>query len=335
MGDGGQGGTGGHMNIRPYRQGDEEGILILDDKLFSSKWNPRTLENWHWKFTGSNPAGHALVWVAEHQGEIVGHFAAVPYRLKVFDREIMASHTIGAMVDERFQNRGLLKFINDRLVENLIQYDINYTWAFPNEQGYRFETKALGGQDLINFDVWKWTRGENNQALFMTDVKTLSAFDTGVDRLWESCRNQYEIAVVRKKEYLNWRYLSRPDQKYFPMALYENNLMKGYVVAKLFTEGRTLRGHVVDLFAPKDDEKSLRSLLSGGMHFLKKKKVDEVTIWFWGNPLVEKIMMEVGFVKETADIPLIMKVNRTDEKTDRVLHKSHWYFTMGDSTEIF
>ena len=65
------------MKIRPYREGDAPDILDLDARVLPSPWNPRNLANWHWKFTGANPAGHALIQVGEHEGRLVAHFAAV------------------------------------------------------------------------------------------------------------------------------------------------------------------------------------------------------------------------------------------------------------------
>ena len=45
------------MNIRPYTEGDEIGIMKLDALVEEHPWNRRNLANWIWKFKGANPAG--------------------------------------------------------------------------------------------------------------------------------------------------------------------------------------------------------------------------------------------------------------------------------------
>jgi hypothetical protein len=323
------------MKIRAYISGDEKEIMELDARELPSQWNPRTLENWYWKFTDKNPSGHSLIWVAEHEGHLVGHFAAVPYRLKVFDEVLTASHTIGALVDKKFQKRGLLKFVGDRLMEELAHHNIPYTWGFPNQLAHKFENVTFGYNDLLNFDEWKVEKAQMKKTSSPARICQVLEFDQPFDRLWETCSPGYEIAVVRDRIYLNWRYLQRPDWEYFPFAYYENNILKGYIVLKLYREDDTRRGHIIDIFARRDDERTFSYLIDQGLNFFIEKAVDEATVWIWGNPLVEELFTRKGFSKKEIDRPLILRVNREHKYREQVKDKAHWYFTMGDSTEIF
>ncbi len=106
------------------------------------------------------PPGRAFIWIAEYEEQMIAHFAAVPYRLKVFDREVMASHSIGALVEKKYQNRGLLKLVGDELWEELSREGIAFTWGFPNQRAYAFHKAILGYSDLIDFHTWKITKSE-------------------------------------------------------------------------------------------------------------------------------------------------------------------------------
>jgi len=323
------------MKIRSYTKGDEKEIMELDARELPSRWNPRTLENWYWKFTENNPAGHSFIWVAEHNDRLIGHFAAVPFRLKVFDEEVTASHTIGALVDKKYQNRGLLKFVGENLMGDLVRNNIPYTWGFPNKLAHRFENLILKYNDLVNFDLWKLEKENIKKCAPDPCIRRVTEFDGTFDYLWKGCAPDYEIAVVRNKIYLNWRYLQRPDWKYFPFAFYDNNILKGYVVLKLYREEEILRGHIIDIFARRDDEKTFSHLIDQGLSFFNDQAVDEVTVLLWGSPLIEKLFVERGFFKTPPGIPLILRVNFDHKYKDQVLDKSNWYFTMGDSTEIY
>jgi hypothetical protein len=323
------------MEIRAYKKGDEKEIMELDARELPSVWNRRTLENWYWKFTERNPAGHSFIWVAEHNGHLIGHFAAVPYRLKAFDEVITASHTIGALVDKKYQNRGLLKFVGEKLMEDLAKNNIPYTWGFPNKLAHRFENEILKYNDLVNFDIWKLQKAHIKKSPLNTHIRKITKFDATFEQLWKDSSPDYNVAVVRTPGYLNWRYLQRPDWEYFPFGLYENETLKGYMVLKLYREDETLRGHIVDIFARKDDEQTLSQLIDSSFNFFIEKGVDEIMQLIWGSPVIEKLFIEKGFERVPADRPLILRLNKEHKYMEKVKDKTNWYFTMGDSTEIF
>ncbi|MCP5053733.1 MAG: GNAT family N-acetyltransferase, partial [bacterium] len=230
------------MKIRTYLSGDEQEILALDARALPSVWNRRTLQNWHWKFTARNPAGAALIALAHHNDQLVGHFAAVPYRLKVFDEELTASHSIGALVEVKYQNRGLLKLVGDKLMEELKNANIHYTWGFPNERAHQFEKKAFGYKDLVNFDEWSIPKDHLQRNQPGDSFRKVTAFNDAFDDLWDRCSPGYDIAVKRDKTYLNWRYIQRPDWWYFPYGLYDGDILLGYVVLKLYRDDHSFRG---------------------------------------------------------------------------------------------
>jgi hypothetical protein len=323
------------MEIRPFRQGDEEAILALDARVLPSAWNPRTLENWHWKFTDKNPTGKAFIWIAEYEDQMIAHFAAVPYRLKVFDREVVASHSIGALVEKKYQNRGLLKLVGDKLWEELSREDIALTWGFPNRRAYAFHKIILGYSDLIDFHTWRIMKSDMPACEPQPSLTEIKEFDAEFDALWKRCSGGYGIAVVRNRSYLNWRYLQRPDWSYVPFGCYESDGLKGYVVLKLFEEEGITRGHIVDIFGYPDDRQTFLRLINGSLNYFSDQAVDEVTVWIWGNSAIESLLMEKGFTKMAAYRPLVLRINGTEANEKKVRDNFHWYFTMGDSTEIF
>jgi GNAT superfamily N-acetyltransferase len=323
------------MKIRSYIKGDEKEIMDLDARELPTQWNPRTLENWHWKFTERNPAGHSFIWVAEHGGHLVGHFAAVPYRLKIFDEVVTASHTIGALVDKKYRNRGLLKFVGEKLMEELVKNNIPYTWGFPNRLAHKFENVILKYNDLVDFSLWKVEKAALKKTPPNPGIRAVMEFDEAFNKLWERCSPGYEIAVVRNKIYLDWRYLQRPDWKYYPFAFYENDELKGYVVLKLYREENTQRGHIIDIFAQRDDAQTLAALIDHSINFFIEQAVDEITVLIWGSSLIETLFTDRGFFKAPFDRPLILRINLDHKYKDKMRDNSHWYFTMGDSTEIF
>jgi len=66
------------FQIRHYREGDEDQILNLRQRVFGNL-DPMRLRSstWRWQFR-HNPAGKALCALAEDHGRIVGQYAVIP-----------------------------------------------------------------------------------------------------------------------------------------------------------------------------------------------------------------------------------------------------------------
>jgi hypothetical protein len=76
-------------------------------------------------------------------------------------------------------------------------------------------------------------------------------------------------------------------------------------------------------------------LIDGGFHFFMEKAVDEITVSVLGNPVIDRLFIDKGFVKTPVERPLIIRLNMEHKHKEKVKDSSNWYFTMGDSTEIF
>jgi hypothetical protein len=327
------------MQLRAYKDGDEKQIIALDSKLAADRWNLRNLDNWYWKFTSQNPSGKSFIWVIEDNNRLIAHFAAVPYRLKVFNEEFTVSHSIGALVEERYQNRGLMKFTGDKLFDELARNNIPFTYGFPNKRSYLLHKRYMGYTDLIEFDEWKIGKDtidkKINDYKELSDFRKIREFDEKADNLWELCRSKYKVIVVRNKDYLNWRYIKRPDREYYSFGLYDGNQLKGYTVLKLYQTDKFLRGHILDIFADYDDRDTFSKLVEGSLGFFRDQKVDEITCWIWGNKLIEGLLAQNGFFQRGVKIPLVIRNNTGFQYGEDIKNNNCWYFTMGDSTEIF
>ncbi|MCK5013473.1 MAG: GNAT family N-acetyltransferase [Candidatus Omnitrophica bacterium] len=327
------------MKIRSYQPGDENQILELDWILFPDPWNKRDLDNWYWKHTGNNPAGNATIYLMEHEGKIIVHFAAIPYRLRVLGKDVLGSHSIGSMVLPEYQGKGLIKFVADKLFEDIVTKDMAFSYGFPNDLAYDLHKKLMGYSDVIMVDTLeKETRvdgpsgGKNVSADF--EFLPITQFDHSVDALWDQGKDDYKISVIRDAAFLNWRYLERPDQKYHAFGVYENNILVGYVILKLYQDGEILRGHIVDIYSLSGRGDVAAYLLGQSDIFFVDNNTNVVSTWMIGAAIYRDILLENGF-KSVRPRPLICRLNCDQEKYRPMLDGANWYFTMGDTTEIF
>lgn len=323
------------MKIRSYQPGDEKQILELDWQLFPDPWNKRDVPNWKWKHLGSNPAGKALVYVMEHEGKIIVHFAVVPYRIRYFGEDILASHSIGSMVAPEYQGKGLIKFVADKLFEEAVTRNIAFSYGFPNGLAYDLHIKLMGYRDLMPIATLERSAdGKISESTKGLKFLAINNFGPAVDKLWDAGKDTYQISVIRDAAFLNWRYLARPDQKYRAFGAYEAERLVGYIVLKLYRDELVLKGHIIDLFTLPRREDVARFLIEEGLNFFAKNGTNLESSWVAGSALYERLLTEKGF-KPVCSRPLICRLNFDKEKYQRALNGANWYFTMGDSTEIY
>ncbi len=327
------------MKIRPYNSGDEHQIMEMDWLLFPDPWNKRDLENWYWRYRGNNPAGKAIIYVMENDGRLIVHFAAIPYRLRVFGEDVLGSHSIGSMVLPEYQGKGLIKFVADKLFEEAIDRRVTFSYGFPNDLAYDLHKKLMGYNDIIQvYTMEKETdlSGILKEQRGSTQLKFLSIdqFDQSVDALWDQVKDDYKIWVIRNAVFLNWRYIQRPDQKYHAFGAYEGDVLVGYVILKLYKDGEILKGHIIDILVLTGRKDMAEFLIDESEKYFVANKTNIASSWVVGSDFFKEIFLSRGF-KPVSPRPLICRFNFGKEKHQNVLDGKNWFFAMGDTTEIY
>jgi len=141
-------------------------------------------------------------------------------------------------------------------------------------------------------------------------------------------------AVIRDAAFLNWRYLQRPDQKYHAFGAYEGNVLVGYAVLKLYRDGEVLKGHIIDILFLPETKEIADFLIEESERFFLEHKTNIESAWVVGSEICREILSERGFAP-VRPRPLVCRLNFDKEKYQRVIDGENWYFTMGDTTEIF
>jgi predicted N-acetyltransferase YhbS len=335
------------LEIRKYQVGDEAGFQRLDNLVEEHPWNRRDLANWKWKFRGKNPAGEPLMIYAANDSEIVGHFAAIPMKYWIDGESVIGSHSAAMMVDPKWQNRGLIKFVADKLIQELEIQGIPFTYGYPNENAYELHIKLLGYEEIAKQQFYikkiNFNDDEKNSSTGTLTWTKITKFGDETNYLWENSKNEYNVIVERKSDFLNWRYLNRPDVLYHAYGVFTGNMLEGYCVLKLYQEEQTLRGHFIDLFTSHNNNVCASVLIRQGLQFFKEKRVSEVTLWMQGCSFIKKLLLENGFREggiagagwQGSTRPMVCRFNSEKEKYKPLLNERDCYFTMGDTLEIF
>ncbi len=324
------------MNIRKLKQGDEKQILKLDRLVETHPWNRRNIKNWFWKYKGNNPFGKAIIWVAEEKKEIVATFSIIPLNYKINGETVKGSCSIAMIVHPSYQNKGLIKFVADKLFEDAKLNKIKFIYGYPNENAYQIHKNFFSYEDIsLQKMFYKKIKKKNNftSNIDSFDFIEINKFPKNINEFLSQAGKQYKVYLQRNLKFLNWRYFERPDYKYKVFVVKNNKKLLGYFVLKIYREDKIIRGHIIDCFYDK------RSNIFGEIvnfceKYFIKKKCNEMTMWLQGDDKANKILKRMHF-SILSKRPMICKFLDFDKSKKKYLNNKYWYFTMGDTLEIY
>jgi len=318
------------FEIRMYREGDEKDIL----KLFKIVFNKQmTIKFWKWRFM-ENPFGKGIIALAYDGNILASHYAVMPIHLKVCNSVIKAVFSMTTMTHPEYRGRGLFPKLAKLVYEEAKRKKYSLVYGFPNENSYMGFVKKLNWIGFGKIPVYTikcdTTPLKKSKAISAISIKEVDSFKDDVDNLWNKVKKYFLIAVPRTKEYLNWRFVKNPDQRYFIFSMYNSSDIKGYFVLKIYEEKNKKLGHVIDLVV--DEYRYIKDILAFSIDFFKERDVNEITLWLnevIANKIdIEKFGAKKSFMERTY---FGCRVLKDIFYEDTLKDFKNWYITMGDS----
>jgi hypothetical protein len=283
---------------RPGTPADVDGILRLRRATFGEA-DPVRLrpEVWRWQFV-DNPAGAGWVRLADHDGAVVGQYAAIPTRFRVRAGATPATRVFAmscdTMTHPRYQRQGMFVTLAQDLYRDVAEaHGVTTVWGFPNDASRPGFVGKLGWFDVHLFPTLvkplasrhvlaRWVRvpalaralgavadagyrllAPRPRAPRRAVIRPLAAFDERFDALWQRHAGLADVVQVRDRAYLQWRYLAAPAFGYRPFEVLVGGDLVGYFVLRVLTLLDMPVAALVDLFpCPVVDADVTREILS-------------------------------------------------------------------------
>jgi hypothetical protein len=347
---------------RPYREGDEERIFELHKALFSEREynHDKWMEWWRWLYR-KNPTGKGYIWVAEDSGKIIGQSASIFFAMKMADRTLTVWMGTDNMTHPNYRRQGVYRAVFDNKKREIEKHGFHTRFGFPNANA-RIAQKSIDNLDIAKLRImvkplnWKnllqsktnkkavvgigavsgpvFQRilyGEKKAPVFEgLAINRVSYFDGRIDELWNKVSSQYQIMVVRKAEYLNWKYVSIPNIEYsIYLACREKDIL-GYIVFRTMQWGRVKIGVIYDLLA--ETPVATQYLLGKVVRQCREEKADLV----YSRLIAAKSCLDVykksGFISVPFNRPWLVSTSYdTDFSNEFLLNRDNWYVQIGDS----
>lgn len=319
------------MLIRTYREGDEDKIFELHKVVYPEREYDKEswIEWWRWMYR-ENPLGKARIWLAEHDGRIVGQYPLTFMSIK-FENEILkVCQNIDLMTHPDYRGQGIFSRLERRALDEVSSKGVYITIGFPNRAAYpghiksgwfdiapmRVMVKPLNWNNTLRMKVSNtflaklcgigaslvdriFYRSQKPPVVEGLSVTQVPSFDDRINEFWTKASSQYKIMVVRDRDYLNWRYCAVPGVDYSIYIATKARQICGYLVLRCMGWKQIKLGIIFDMLA--QSQEIAQSLVFKGIEHCKRENTDLIYHRTIANKTYIKAFRENGFIS----IPLI------------------------------
>jgi len=311
--------------LRRYREGDEHAIVELA-RRFPAFGTGYTLDYWNWKYK-RNPAGSSIIWLAERDGQIIGHYSLVPVLLKVGNAYVRGAFGSDAATHPNHQGQGVYSDLVNRCSLDAADHDIPISYGLsqvnlgPTYKRYERIGHICFMTHLIKVLDWKaaldryieneFAKSAISSILRMIlrprtppshnmQIEEVSRFDDRVDEFWTEISERFTVIVRRDQKYLNWRYVDHPGQKYTVYAAVNGHRVLGYCAVRIGTARGRRREKVLSVAFIDDilalDCEIVGSLVRSTVSRFEEQGVDAIACTMSQGHAYRAAFMKAGFV---------------------------------------
>lgn len=278
-----------------------------------------------------NSAGNGIVWLAEDNDKIVGHYAIVPVLMNFGSYTLIGAQSLDTMTHPDYRYQGIFETLAKAVYKEAANKGINIIYGLPNQFSHHGLIKldwvdvrnmqmmlkpfnwrnalnlkiknrflqvvlATGAGLIFNEPFW---RIQKTPAIEGLNITQITSFDERFDEFWTTISNQSQIMVVRNRDYLSWRY-STPDTNYSIFAAEKDHRISGYMVL-LNKMRKDVKGTIIcDLMF--QSEEIMPCLISTAIEESRQKGADFILYYSITNKTYQRILKKNGFIS----LPFIM-----------------------------
>src|SRR4051812_15991409 len=192
---------------RPYRAGDERGIIDLYREIFKVEL---TVNYWRWAFEHS-PDGPAAIALIEKEGRIVGHYAVTPKKCWFDGRLLTTGYAGGTMLATEARNVATFVEMANLAYTMCRERGIAWLYCCPNAIALPVRLKLLRWKQLPDIVEWSGALPDSGQPA--SDAHVWNQMPESLT-FAESSMPSKRIQTERSTAWLKWRYFDRPSGEY-------------------------------------------------------------------------------------------------------------------------
>lgn len=269
---------------------------------FKNNNNQKSVQKVEWQFFGKDLKNDfTLIAFDKEKQKEAGIYAISTVKFKVEDENVVGSQSLDTITDIDYRGKGMFTSLANKVYKKAIESKLELVYGFPNGNSIHGFTKKL---DWFKIAEVPFLIKPLNSSYFTKKIKylkwlpniKLSFFDKQlksenqiiaqdffpdkVSDLWVLFSKSIKVGVVRDKEYLDWRYLNKPEENYKILNLYnKNNVFQGFIVYCVKNKHNGKIGYIMESIFDPTMPKIGEELLAKAIKEIKKEKADVVLSW--------------------------------------------------------
>ena len=303
-------------------------------RLFQTVFHHQmTAKLWEWKYL-ENPMtlDQPLIYIAEHEGEIVGARPILPNRMKFGDNILKVAQPCDTMVHPEHRRKGIFAKMTNFAIIDAQKRGFSLFYGFPNlllGKIYK-NVKSLGWEVISKIDasykifspskVISTTMPENilssigkiffrflsSKKCKLPSLKPAKSYDINVEstianeieNLWQGLSVNYKISTVRDEKYVKWRFIKHPENNYKFLSARKSKELLGYFVFNIVKNDKLIEGRIVDYGIKENSKDVFLALLLEALNNFKNDECNLVSTWAFTQPQFQQVLDRCGFIRK-------------------------------------
>lgn len=321
---------------RNYENGDEYQILNLFREAFNEE---ESLDFWRWKFM-QGPFGKGIIKLLFDGEMLIGHYAAIPMNVLIKNTIIRAICSIDSMTHPDYRGKSVFSHLAKKFYKECEQRGFRFVYGFPNQSIYPIRIRKLAWRGLGKMSILcKEVEGKDSTIVPLTEDATFQTqkienFGDDINSLWHKVKEDYNVIIPRTKEFLNWRFVDRPDVNYTKYIITNSNAETlGYIVLKIHAAKDEVKGHIIDILS-LNNEKIVKELINCALNYFIERDVNIISCWMQDDYFYADVLKKEKFSRKEIGEPYpyfgVKLFNEVSTEVKTVEDVNSWYLTMGD-----
>lgn len=333
--------------------------VALYKECFDNNGSFKVKENIEWQFFKNKEKYYVNIAFDETLNKPAAIYASFGVKFKIENQIYAASQTMDIITDVNYRGKGLFTDLAKNLYPEAYNNNIALMYAFPNGKSIHGFIKNLNWHkiDPLPFiikplktkyftDKISILKKLPNLPLSFKNykedksikIKIVDNFDKKVNELWAEFSKNIKIAVNRDKQYLDWRYIDKPNQNYIIANAYQNDKLVGFVVFVTKEKHNGKIGYIMEFIYLPENKKAAKQLLNFATTKIKNENADCILAWCLDHSPSYKTFSKKWFItlpEKIRPIELHFAYRVFNEKLkETIQNRKNWYISYSDSDTV-
>lgn len=307
------------------------------------------------------PGGEMELQMAMENNEIASMYALFPVKFKYGNKLVKVLQSLDTLTNLNYRGKGLFKKLSTSSYNNCKEKGYEFVYGFPNGNSAHGFFNKLGWKkqgkvpflilpNSVNYFLKRIPLLNKIEKLLPTIrlfkkkinnndcIKSITKFENEATEVWNKFSLKHDVSINRDAEYLNWRFLEKPNENYQIKGYYYKNVLEGFIVYTFKEKHGGRVGYIMELIYNPIFPEIGKDLLKFAKNDLFVNKIDVCLAWCFKHSESFKIFRSQYFFimpKILRPIELHFGYKKLVTEDDNCLDSlKNWYLSYADSDTV-